>query len=712
MTKPESEADAPWSEPYGGSKIFPCHLERLAMVYVRQSSLQQTLKHQESTRLQYGLVQHALKLGWPKDRIVVIDDDQGRSGSSAQGRPGFQRLVAEVGLGHVGIILGVDMSRLARSCRDWHQLLEVCALFGTLICDLDGLYDPSQYNDRLLLGLKGTMSEAELHILKQRMLQGKLHKAQRGELGMRPPIGYVRRPSGEVIKDPDEQVQAVVELIFAQFAARGTVSGVLVYLVQHGVRIPVRCASGANKGELGWRRPNRPTLAGLLHHPAYAGAYAYGRRRTDLRRQKPGMPRTGREVTPRDRWHVLLKGRLPSYISWEQYEANLEQLARNQARAMGVPRKGPALLSGLVRCGRCGRRMCVSYGSGTHRYACAGGAVQYAEPRCQSLNGRNLDERLSDLVLRALEPSALEVSLRVAQDLESERRRLDQTWQKQLERAQYEVDRALRQYNAVEPENRLVARTLEKQLEQRLSEKTALQQEHDRVMARQPSVLTEEERAGIRALSADIPSLWAAPTTTTADRQTIIQQLIEQVLITVEGTSERVAVEVTWAGGYKTKTYVIRPVARLEQLSYYPELLKRVRQLRSRGQTAAQIAQLLNEEGWHPPKRRATFTGALVQELWSRDQARDVAKKTRSESPQPKGQWLLSELAAELDMPAVTLYSWLRRGWVKGRRQQEPPRVWILEADATELSRLRALRQAPKRGWASTFSTENRIPRA
>lgn len=712
MTVGEAGTEELWREPLGGTRILPHHLERLAIVYVRQSTLQQMLKHQESTRLQYGLVQRALKLGWAKERIVVIDDDQGRSGSTAQGRPGFQRLVAEVGLGHVGIILGVEMSRLARSCRDWHQLLEVCALFGTLICDLDGLYDPSQYNDRLLLGLKGTMSEAELHILKQRMQMGRLHKARRGELGITLPAGYVRRPSGEVIKDPDEQVQTVIALIFAQFAACGTINGVLQYLVKQGLRMPVRCIKGPDKGELEWHRPNRVTLSNVLHNPTYAGAYTYGRRRTDLRRQQPGRPGTGKTVTPREQWHVLLKDRLPAYVSWEQYEANLEQLEQNQARALGAPRKGPSLLAGLLRCGRCGLRMTVQYHNRIQRYVCAARASDYAEPYCQSLAGRVLDARVSELILRALAPSALEVSLAVAQDIEAERRRLEQAWQKQLERAQYEVDRAMRQYSRVEPENRLVARTLEKQLEQRLSEQKSLQQEHARVMAKQPGVLTEPEREAIRALAADIPSLWSAPTTTTVDRQMLVRQLIEQIVLTVQGESELVEVEIQWTGGHKTKTQVIRPVARLEQLSYYPELVQRVQQLRKQGQTACEIAQSLNVEGWRPAKRRTTFTGAMVQSLWGRGNGATRARQPTQAPRRPDDLWLLSELAAELDMPWITLYSWLRRGWVKGWKQKEPPHHWVLHADATELSRLRALRRAPKRGWSSTFSTENRIPRA
>ena len=259
-------------------KIQGRHRDRWAVVYVRQSTVQQVMRHQESTRLQYGLMERALELGWARERVVVIDEDLGKSGTSAEGRLGFQRLVAEVSLDHVGIVLGLEMSRLARSCRDWYQLLEVCAVFGTLIGDLDGIYDPSDYNDRLLLGLKGQMSEAESHVLKQRMLAGKRAKAARGELGLPVPMGYVRRPSGKVIKDPDEQARATIELVLDQFERLGTINGVLQYLVGHHIRLPVRAHSGPAQGELEWHRPNRRTLSHVFHHPMYAGAYVYGRR--------------------------------------------------------------------------------------------------------------------------------------------------------------------------------------------------------------------------------------------------------------------------------------------------------------------------------------------------------------------------------------------------------------------------------------------------
>jgi len=457
-------------------KIQSHHRDRWAVVYVRQSTLQQVARHQESTRLQYGLVDRALSLGWSRPQVRVIDDDLGKSGASAEGRPGFQRLVAAVSLEQVGIVLGLEMSRLARSCRDWHQLLEVCALFGTLIGDLDGVYDPRNYNDRLLLGLKGTMSEAELHVLKQRMLAGKRAKAERGELGMTLPMGYVRKLSGEITKDPDEQAQAVIQLVLDQFERLGTLNGVLQYLVRHQIQLPHRVASGSNQGELEWRRPNRATLSNLLHHPIYTGAYVYGRRPSDPRRQQPGRPGTGRTVAKPEACQVLLHDRLPAYISWEQFTRNLKQLEANNVKAMGPIRSGVSLLSGLLVCGRCGLRMATQYsqnGNGL-RYVCSRAAVDYAEPLCQSLSGLPLDQKIGEWVLKALEPAALEVSLQVAQDIEAERQQLHRHWAQRLERAHYQVERACRQYHAVEPENRLVARTLEKQWENALVEEATL----------------------------------------------------------------------------------------------------------------------------------------------------------------------------------------------------------------------------------------------
>jgi DNA invertase Pin-like site-specific DNA recombinase len=685
-------------------KIQSSHLQRLAVVYVRQSTLQQVERHQESTRLQYALVDRAIDLGWAPSQVLVIDEDQGRSGATAAGRPGFQRLVAEVGLDRIGLVLSIEISRLARSSRDWYQLLEVCGLFATLIGDADGIYDPQTYNDRLLLGLKGTMSEAELHILKQRLLEGKRAKARRGELKTLLPMGYVRAPSGEVAKDPDEQARAVIDTVFDQFARRGTLNGVLRYLVDHQLRLPYRVASGAQAGQLQWRRPNRATLSNLLHNPLYAGAYAYGRRPTDPRRRQPGRPSMGRTVAAPEQWEVLLKDRLPAYIGWEQYERNLRQLAANTAHGGGVARGGASLLSGRLICGRCGLRMVTQYtnsGRGL-RYACSREAADYGAPRCQSLAGAPLDDLIARLVLDALEPAALEISLQVADDLEAERERQRTHWQQRLERARYDAERAERQYRAVEPENRLVARTLEQHWEAALAAEAQLKADYARFLATAPTPLAAAERARIRQLAADIPTLWNAATTTAEERQAIVRALIERVIATVVDDSEQVVVEVHWVGGHRTRTRLARPVARWEQLSDYPALVARVLSLQQAGLTCAAIAEQLNAEHWRPAKRRATFNEAMVASLLRR-QGVAAGSPKRRQAPwddRKADEWTLNELAWQLAMPPVTVFSWLRKGWLQARQVvRGGHRPWLVWADAAELERLRARRVAPRR-WA------------
>ncbi len=442
--RPRSSAPPAWG--LHSEKIQAWHQDRLAVVYVRQSTPQQVLDHHESTRLQYGLAQQAEDLGWAPARILVIDDGLGKSGTSASGRSGFQRLVSEVSLDHVGIIFGIEMSRLARSNKDWQQLLELCAVFRTLIADLDGVYDPTQYNDRWLLGLKGTLSEAEIHILKQRMHQGRRSKARRGALSFPLPSGYVWGAPGEVAFDPDEQVQAVIRLIFQKFAEWGTLGSVLRYLAEHDIRLGLRVREGSSKGTLVWRRPNRMTLQNLLKHPLYA---VYGRR------QHPERPRTGRVVVAPERWLAFVPERCPAYISWDQYEQNLARLRANRARAdtMGAVRAGPALRAGLVVCGRCGCRLQVHYqGPAVHQtYECSRLRGNYGSPLGQHLPGPGLDRFVEAAVLRALGPAALELSLAATAHLEEERAALDRLWQQRRERAAYEAGRAERQYHAVVP---------------------------------------------------------------------------------------------------------------------------------------------------------------------------------------------------------------------------------------------------------------------
>jgi DNA invertase Pin-like site-specific DNA recombinase len=695
-------------------KVRREHTDRMAVVYVRQSTRRQVLEHTESARVQYALADRAVALGWAAGRVKVIDADLGMSGASAQGRPGFAELVSEVGLGHVGIVLGVEVSRLARSGRDWYQLMELCALAGTLLGDSDGIYDPAQYNDRLLLGLKGTMSEAELHLIKQRMAAGRLAKAQRGELFFSVPTGYVLRPSGEVVKDPDEQVQAVTALIFELFDELGTISAVLAYLVEHRIQLGIRLREGPDQGELVWRRPNRMTLTNILHNPIYAGIYTYGRSGVDQRRKVPGRPSTGRVVVPMEQWEVVLPGRLPAYISPQQYQRNLDRMAANRARAdaTGAARDGRALLSGVIRCGRCGHRMFVQYhrrgDDSLHNYVCVREYADHGGPRCQQLAGPCVDAHVTDQMLEMIAPSALQVSLHAAEQIEADRARLEQLWQQRLERASYAADRARRQYQLAEPENRLVVRQLERDWEQALAELENLREDHDRFLASRPLLLSAAEREQIRALAADLPALWHADTTSNADRKQLLRTIIEAVQVTVHGESEQVTAQITWAGGHTTSGEFVRPVARLEQLSYYPRLAELVLQLDDAGLTSTQIADRLNAEGLRPPKRFATFGAQAIRDLVRRLRTTTDRPGRTWPTRRPPGRhtWWSAELARELAMPPVTLYNWIRRGWVNAR--QEPgTRLWIVTADAAEVDRLRALRALPhgyhnRRRWQQT----------
>jgi len=691
-------------------KIVPRHLERLAVVYGRQSTVQQVLAHQESTRLQYSLVRRAVALGWAEARVLVIDEDLGRSGTSVEGRHGFQRLVAEVGLDHVGLILGVEMSRLARSSKDWHQLLEICALFGTLIADLDGIYDPSQYNDRLLLGLKGTMSEAELHLLKQRMYKGKLQKARRGALSFPLPIGYVWTVSGEVVFDPDEQVQHVVRLVFRKFDELGTLHALLRYLVQHDIRLGVRVREGPAKGTLEWRRPNRMTLQNLLKNPLYAGAYAYGRRQVEPRHKQPGRPTTGRLTRRRQDYHVLLRDHVPAYISWQQYEQHLGRLAANRARAdaMGAVRHGPALLAGLLVCGRCGHRMQVRYGGPRqlHSYTCNRLATNYGGDYCQYLPGGPVDTFVSQWVLEALEPAALTVSLEAATHLERERQELDRLWQQRLERAAYETERAARHYRLVEPEHRLVARQLAQDWEEKLTAQRQLQEDYDRFLHEHPRRLSGAEREAIRQLAQNIPALWQAPTTTMADRKEIVRQVVHRVLVAGDGTSERLHLTIEWVGGGTTAGSTTRPIRNIEHLSYYPQLCNRIRTLAQTGHPAGQIAERLEQEGYRPPKCAERFSRPAVLELMQRLGVHQP--RTRRRATLAVHEWWVSDLARILGIPKTTLHTWRKRGWLQAR-WHAPTQRWIVRADATELGRLKERHALPpgyysRRLWLHTAS--------
>lgn len=688
----------------GAAKIRDQHLARKAIVYIRQSSPQQVAENKESTARQYALADVAVALGWPRDRVEIIDRDQGHSGQSAEGRPGFQYVLAEVGLDHVGILLGLDASRLARSDPDWAPLVRLCGVFRTLLGDFDGLYDPTDFNDRLLLGLKGIMSEAELHFLRARMHEGRLNKARRGELFNHPSIGYVRVPGSGLAFDPDEQARDVVRLLFDQFDRQGSLHGLLRYLVHHNIRLPVRPHFGPNRGQLEWHRPSRETLQNLLHHPVYAGYYRHGHRTLDPRRQVPGRPGTGRTFRKPEDCPILLEGRCPAYITPERFWTNQQRLEANRARsdAAGAVRAGPSLLGGILVCGRCGQRLMVSYRgqSSRLRYSCSRAAVEYAAPQCLGLAGRVLDELVAAQVLTALAPAALELSLAAADDLEQDREQLHRHWQQQQERARYQAERARRQYDAAEPENRLVARELERRWEEALKEQRRLEEEYARFCRSQPAELSAVEREQIRSLAQEVPALWQAATTTAADRQRIVRLLVEEVVVAVQGESERVEVLIRWAGGHSSRHEIVRPVKRYEQMADYARLLKRIDELRKEKRTLAEMAEQLNQEGFRPPKRAAAFTKSILSHLlWGKRADGEHLQAVRESGLLGEHEWLLTDLARKLGMPPVTLHRWIRVGWVHARKLPTPRGHWVIWADRDEQERMTQLRNCP-RGWA------------
>lgn len=719
----ESTSERPMHAPKapGGArastKLQGIHLDRSAIVYVRQSTMHQVLENEESTARQYGLVDRAIELGWSAERIEVIDEDQGHSGASAEGRLGFQRLLAEVSLDHVGIVLGIEMSRLARSNKDWHQLIELCAIFKTLLADQDGLYDPTDYNDRLLLGLRGMMSEAELHILRGRMYQAVLNKARRGELYVLPCVGYVKLPTGEFAIDPDEQVQGVVRLIFDEFDRQGTVRGVIRFLVQNDIKIPIRPHAGPNRGNLEWRRPTRDTIHTVLTHPIYAGTYRHGHRQVDPRRKQPGKRCSGRVVMAPEDYHALIPGHCPAYIPVERFERNQKRIADNRAHAgaKGAPREGPSLLAGLVVCGRCKCRMTVQYSgkSGALRYACCS-KVGDCQGSCgQSLSGKALDELVVRKVMAALEPAALELSLIAADDLQKERARLDQDWQQRLERAKYESQRAERQYQAVEPENRLVARELERRWEATLGEFHAIERDYTRFRQTHPAMLSAEERESIQGLSKSLATLWYAPTTTPADRQRVIRLLASRVVVAVHGKSDRVDVTLHWAGGFTSQYELRRPVLGYKQMVDYDRLLARIKELRSQGLSFAGIAEQLNREGFRPIKRADHFNSDMVSAIVRRHEHKCPGPKSKAGiGLLGDNEWLALDLAAELKMAKNTLLAWVQRGWVHVARQLPGYRGRLIcWADAAELDRLRRLRAAKHGWWDPPLTAELTTPR-
>jgi DNA invertase Pin-like site-specific DNA recombinase len=686
----------PWE--HSGSKVTARHRERLAAVYIRQSTRRQVTGNTESTRLQYALADRAVALGWEPPRVLLIDDDLGKSGSTAAGRAGFQRLAGEISLGHVGLVLGTEMSRLARSGKDWYQLIELCALGGTLLADTDGVYDPAEYNDRLLLGLKGTMSEAELYLINQRMRAGRVSKARRGELAIALPAGYWRRPSGEAVLDPDEQVQAVVRLIFAKFTELGSIQGVVRFLTENGIEMGIRARSGPDKGEVTWKRPARATITCMLNSPVYAGVYVYGRRQVNHAGTAAGRPGARTRTARREEYLAWIEDAVPAYISLAQYEANLARLNANRpgGEVPGAVRYGPALLAGLLRCARCGRRMTVSYhadaGKPRVSYDCTGARAEWGGPHCQHLSGRCLDEFITGQVLAALSPAAVEVSIEAARQAAADRAAAGKIWHQRRERARLAADRARRCYQLAEPENRLVVRQLEKDWNDALAAQRDLEEQWHRFQRQAPGQLTGHDQERIRQAACDLHRLWEAPGVTHAERKEVIRAVLDEVTVGTRGTSELVDVRLHWAGGTTTSGIVRRPIQYFENLSYYPQLEQRVLDLAGQGRHPDDIAAQLNRDGFRSARGDGPIRHRVIDQVLRRNghsipYRRPPRPADPAQAPR-EDEWRLPELAARLGCTTGTIRKWLREGHLTGRQETRPPYRWILLAPPAKITEL------------------------
>jgi len=634
-------------------KVTASHLKRNAYLYIRQSTLRQVFENAESTWRQYDLKQRAMALGWPSERIIIIDHDLGQSGASAADREGFKTLVTAVSLGHAGMVLGLEVSRLARNSTDWHRLLEICALSDTLILDEDGIYDPAHFNDRLLLGLKGTMSEAELHLLRARLQGGILNKARRGELALQPPIGLVYDAHRQLILDPDSQVQDSVRLLFSTFRRVGSACATVKAFQEQGVLFPRRLRSAPHHGELVWRPLGYSHVRNILHNPRYTGAFVFGQTRT--RRKIDGKYRV--KTVARDQWHVFLPDVGPAYISWQEYEDNQRRLREN-AQSHGIdrrkspPREGPALLQGLVICGHCGRRMTVHYGRRRNgerhcpEYTCTARAD--LQRTCPRVPGSRVDLAISDLLIESMSPVALDIALAVQEELRHRAEEANRLRRKQLERAQYEADLAQRRYLAVDPANRLVADSLETAWNQRLRAVADIRRDMDAQSRADAGALDDQQRAEIGALAGDFRSVWRDPNTSDRDRKRMIRLMIEDVTL-LKGTE--ITMHIRFKGGATKTVRLTDWMGRRTPAGVIAEIQRLLDQ-----HPDHEVAALLNERGFlsgdgHP------FTREYIGRL-----RRQYSLKSRLERLRDAGMLTLREKARELGVTTRTVKKWRARG--------------------------------------------------
>jgi len=584
------------------AKIQSTHCERMAFVYVRQSTWLQVMENRESTERQYNLRERAIELGWPPSRVEVIDEDQGRSGSTATYRTGFQRLAAEVVLGKVGMVLMLEASRLARNNSDWYRLIEICGVSGTLIADESAVYNPREPNDRLLLGVKGTLSEAELFTLRTRLYEGRWNKARKGLLHFPLPVGYVQTVEGDWTLDPDTQVRERLDHVFDAFRRHGVVRAVVRDLKEQGLELPARMTAKEGYGSLVWKAPTLSAVIRILHNPAYAGAYVYGRWEYLSERRSPKTGKASAHARSMAQWPVKIPKHHPAYVRWEEFVKNQEKLRENWSHEenRGVPREGRALLQGLVYCGVCGRKMSVQdRAAREHRspsYVCGRGYQDGDEKICQCMTSRPIDAAVVEAFLAAVSPISLRVAMQVLdqveQDLISQRRQREL----QLEQARYEARLAQRQYDAVDPSNRLVAAELERRWNERLERAAQLERTYAQAERDAEWNLTAEERAAITELSRDLPAIWSAETTTNQERKQLLRMAIESVQLDGIRQAGQVEIQIHWRSGTITSLSVKRTAPGEGSLKTPGEAVSRIHEMAPR-RTYAEIAASLNRAG-------------------------------------------------------------------------------------------------------------------
>jgi DNA invertase Pin-like site-specific DNA recombinase len=689
--------------PLRSPKIRPEHLDRPALIYVRQSTAIQVRDNIASTARQYDLAQYANRLGWPQERIRVIDQDQGHSGASALGRDGFQHLMAEVGLGRAGAVLSLEASRLARSCSDWYRLIEVCGLTNTLVIDEDGVYDPTQYNDRLLLGIKGTMSEAELHWLRSRLLGGKREKAQSGQLRFRPPTGLVYDPAGQIVFDPDEQVQQALRLVFDTFEQVGTALGVVQYFAANHLSFPNRLYGGIGAGQLLWRPPNHGRALAILHNPSYAGTYVYGRTKTRkalLPGEEPRIKGRTRRIAVED-WSIVLHDHHPAYITWERFQQNQLRLIANctsqHQEHRGAIRAGAALLQGLVLCGRCGRRMTIRYmdDGKIPMYECNQLHKQLGEKVCQSLRGDQIDAAVARAFLEAMRPAQLEVSMAAIDQMAQQARRVDRQWELIVERARYEAELARRRFLAIDPENRLVGRTLERDWEERLAEVERLERESATRPSASLRLVDPVERARILALAQDLPAVWQAEMTTNAERKQLLRCLIKDVCLTRAETT--IAVSIRWRTEGCTVVTVPRPQRSCDARRTDPVALARLRALAA-DTPDRRIAEILDQEGFRSGTGHR-FTQKIVKQLrysYSIPSGCPDRPASCADGYRADGRCSATVAADRLNVTVSTIADWCQSGRLDGLQSASHGPWWIRLTPEI----IARLRKPTRRSWS------------